>query len=540
MASLRPPVTYARRRTLRASTPSSQRPRSSLPSSPLEDLSPCKHDVTLSEMSRRMKKRSRQVVSGKQPATDADAVERLAKKLRRPSPPDLHGAVEDCLISTVPTTPVNHHNRSFPLDTQQIYDSLFETPYHPHPSDGTLIKSYVEPLASADSLSPIPVARRMLSRTSSRNLKENSGRMSRQGLASPFTSRPSSRTSSPRRASKTQGRRPLHTKSRTLSNSFINQSVKSAGTSHSTTLKKSDATYDSIFSSTAPGSVLSTSAHSRSGSIPTMPSHLLDHIHAEDWLVPARALSRSQLSLEDMELDDWATEHASFYLDAPAKISTPPRKRRTTVTLKNYRPSASLEQPQSQEEPMDLTDVVTGAEDQTARDVGMQPAPGSVQPCRRRRTVVHMSSDSIFSSALDFSAYMTEFSPTKVHGTVNAGPTRPSALPSNDNAVDPSVVSVGTPAPSGLDPAFSPALGPVPGPQESVSMPNTPAASDLVSRSLPRTPGATCPPLSRRAASLQTPGRDALNDMFKTLGLSGISFHICADTDVMLTVLFIC
>ncbi|GJE91263.1 hypothetical protein PsYK624_074120 [Phanerochaete sordida] len=522
MASLRPPRTYARRRTLRASVHNAGTAVPARSSSPLEELSPSTHDVTLSEMSRRMKKRSRQVVAGKQPAAEDDAADRLAKKLRRPSQASLRESAHDSLISTVPSTPVHQHDHSLPLDTQRIYDSLFETPDQPHQSTDPVAKSYAASLASADSLSPIPVARRMLSRPSSRNLKENSGRMSRQGLASPFTSRPASRNSSPHPPSKTPVRRPLHAKSRTLSSSFLDKSATSASKNTSKAPAANDPTYDSIFSSTAPGTVLSTTAHSRSGSIPAMPSHLLDHISPQDWLVPAKALSRTPPSFEDMELDDWAGQHASFYLGAPAKISTPPRRRRTTVTLQNYRPSLPPgPQAQSQTESMDLTDVMTGAEDETTDgESGVPPAQDPAHPRRRRRTVVHMSSDSIFSSALDFSAYMTEFSPTKVHGPARPASSQPPALRAGDHAAS-AALDTAVSVPVSLDPAFSPDVAPASPLQEHFSLSKPPAPAANVPRPVISTPGANRRSPTVRASPLQSPGGREVADLFQTLDLDG-------------------
>lgn len=493
----------------------------SLPSSPLPELSPSKHDVTLSEMSRRMKKRSRQVVAGPQ-HVENDTDDRLSKKLKRPSELDLRSIAQMSPVPTVPSTPVHQHGGlTLPLDTQQIYDSLFETPSHP--SDAQLIKSYAEP----DQLSPLPVARRMLSRTSSRNLKENSGSY-RQGLASPFTSRPASRASSPRRASKTPGKRPLHLKSRTLSSSFIKQQVKPADVTRSASSRRhEDTTFDSIFSPTTHGPAPALSSHSRTGSIPVMPSSLLDHIPAQDWLVPAKALSRSPPSLEDMQLDHIAAEHPSFYLDEPARISTPPRKRRTTVTLKNFRPSVA-ESHHLDSISMDLTDPVTAAEE----DVSVTDAEeerGPARPRRRRRTVVHMSGDSIFSSALDFSAYMTEFSPTKrLDGALPlTQPELPPGLVHPDLA--PCDFTLGSaPLPKALDPAFSPANSAPDTLDIAVaSAPNSPSVTGHVSLSVPPTSEVSRPVLSRRAKSLQSPAasdREELNDMFTMLGLTGTHY----------------
>ena len=516
MFSARLPVTYSRKRGRRKYVAETS---TSLPSSPLRELSPSKHDVTLSEMSRRMKKRSRQVV-GSQQLAEHDIDNRVAKKLKPPSELDLCSMAQRSPVPTVPSTPVHHSGLTLPLNTQQIYDSLFETPSRP--SDEQLIKSYIEP----DQLSPIPVARRMLSRTNSRNLKENIG-SSRQCLASPFSSRPASRTSSPRQALKTNKGRPLHSKSRTLSSSFGRQQAKPVDTTQSATSHgHEDSIFDSIFSPTTHAPFTGISTHGRTGSIPSMPSNLLNHIPAQDWLVPAKALSRSPPSLEDMQLDDIATDHPSFYLDEPAQISTPPRKRRMTVTLRNFRPPA-VENHQSDSVPMDLTDPVTAAEeDRIVTDTEEDGGPAHSR--RRRRTVVHMSSDSIFSSALDFSAYMTEFSPTqKIHnGPQPPLPQVPPGLtaPCSD-FLDPTLDSACAPTP--LDPAFSPASNIALALDLAiVSGPNSPTVPGPVSHTIPPTPEVSRPCLSRRAKSLQNPtpsGKEELHKMFVTLGLYGTS-----------------
>ncbi|KIP02739.1 hypothetical protein PHLGIDRAFT_279747 [Phlebiopsis gigantea 11061_1 CR5-6] len=514
MLSARPPVTYLRRKTRgSSSTHNSQ----NFLSSPLQELSPGKDDVTLSEMSRRMKKRSRQVAST-QEAVEQDTEDRLAKKLRRPSDLDLRSMAQMSPIPTVPSTPVHHDGFTLPLDTQQIYDSLFETPSRP--SDDLLIKSYAEP----DQLSPLPIGRRMLSRTRSRNLKENVNPACL-GLASPFSSRPTSRTSSPRRSSKTPGKRPLHLKSRTLSSSFLSKQVRSINSAQpASSCCPEDSTYDSIFSPTthAPAPVLS--AHSRTGSIPNMPSGLLDQIPTEDWLVPAKALSRSPPSLEDMDLDDIGAEHPSFYLDAPVQISTPPRKRRTTVTLRNFFPSA-VQNPLPDAISMDLTAPVAAVgEDRSASSA--EGDPGPAHPRRRRRTVVHMSSDSIFSSALDFSAYMTEFSPTrKLNGPP---PNLPEAVFGLPHPRPTPASSASTPAPFAqvLDTAFSPA--PTTGIAPVFSVPRSPAFTRHASQDVPSKSEVPRPSLTRRANSLQTPSvsdREELNEMFTMLGLSGTYLH---------------
>ena len=224
-------------------------------------------------------------------------------------------------------------------------------------------------------------------------------------------------------------------------------------------------------------------------------------------------------SLEDVEIDDLVGEHSSFYLAEPAKISTPPRKRRTTVTLYNFRPPViERRASDSGSIPMDLTDPVGD----TIREIDSNRAAS--RPSHRRRTVVHLSSDSIFSSALDFSAYMTEFSPTQRLKPVNQADGLLDVL--SDLPV--STAAITAPSANVLDPAFSPALVSAShaGSEELVIVPVSPATLPIEACSVPPTPGDHHVYLSQRSLSLQTPpGTDDFPDMFNSLGLgAGVYF----------------
>ena len=172
-------ITYARKRVRAKAT-------AKLTSSPLEVLSPHRDDITRWEMSRRMLKRSRRISheDDDQIRINPLAVKR-ARRTLQPSEPD--------------RLPVGANTN--------VFQTPFPSTEYIHPS------SFTRPL-SPEHISPVPHAKRIFSRISSRNLKENNTSIP---LASPFHSRPSSPHSPP--ASKAKPplyRLPLHSKSRTL------------------------------------------------------------------------------------------------------------------------------------------------------------------------------------------------------------------------------------------------------------------------------------------------------------------------------------
>ncbi|OJT11228.1 hypothetical protein TRAPUB_12272 [Trametes pubescens] len=152
-------------------------------------------------------------------------------------------------------------------------------------------------------------------------------------------------------------------------------------------------------------------AHNRASSIPTFKPAL-----DQTWLVPPKALSRSPpVADSDTEGDnlrrmDVDLEHPSFGRDAPLYISTPPRRQRSATVgawAHGLMPQIDAEPPPPvhsfrYDSEVDMTDSSRPGSPTVTRPARVNP------PRRRRRTIVHMSSDSLFSSSLDFSALMSE------------------------------------------------------------------------------------------------------------------------------------
>ncbi|OJA21201.1 hypothetical protein AZE42_01378, partial [Rhizopogon vesiculosus] len=280
-----------------------------LASSPLEDLS-VDRDITRSEMSRRMLKRSRQISheDDEQMRNKDHPVKRARKTVQVAHPDVLPGA--DIITFQTP----------------------FPSAEYIHPS------SVTRPLVPED-LSPVPHARRIDPRTSSRNLKENSS------LASPFHSRPSSPHSPPTSKVKEPLHRvPLHSKSRTLPGA----------------LQKTDSTYarripsrkDSIISlndgKLSRQVSLNDSRLSRRHAAPSLnklvrnspskhqhytsslnPSYMLSHVTQQDWTFPPKpptiyAGNRGpgpELLIRPNPIENSST--SSFLIDRPQFFSTP-------------------------------------------------------------------------------------------------------------------------------------------------------------------------------------------------------------------------
>ncbi|KAJ3548912.1 hypothetical protein NM688_g5241 [Phlebia brevispora] len=494
-----------------------------LPSSPLEDLSPGQ-EITLAEMSRRMKKRSRLVLSGSQLSLPIDAVEPSSKKQRSSGRRETWSVAKE----SVPSTPFTLDRPLLPLGTQQIYDSLFETPAASTTSiHGTQV-------TSADQLSPIPVARRMLSRSNSRNLKENKTRTVKPGLASPFSSRPGSRASSPFRAPKSTKRPALHNKSRTLSTNLPKVQKSRDSLDIQSTNKDVDSIMDSTCFTSAPTSVSHTGFHTRTGSIPALTSALFETMTSQDWLVPPKVLSRSPTASDDLQLDAFQAEHPSFYFDIPAKASTPPRKRSTTITQRSF--DIRIDSQSDEQYTLHRSSIMD--EDKLDEDAVMSDCSLPIRPARRRRrTVVHMSSDSIFSSALDFSAYTSDDSaidaPTSVYGSENV-----QTLEKNtDNTI------------SALDPAFSPALVyPTASQVASARQPAEIGRNNIQRPSSKARSHSGLVDSSQSHAFVVTPGSqshshnpeteaDMLHEMFTTLELDGAYTGLCMPLEALIFLL---
>ena len=498
-----PATTYARRKSRAKQQDHSEITNNQ--SSPLEELPPDAQDITLTEMSRRMKKRSRIVLSASQESTERAVAEPVLKKSRS-TPSSHHEAVRK---SHTASPAIASESLLLTFETDQVDDSIFTTP--DLPVRKMIVPGEVEPSTIQDPLSPIPIARRMLSRTSSRNLKENS----RRNLASPFHSRPGSRPSSPYHT-RQPNRTAAHAKTRTLSTDL----KKKSGLADKTGLIGRSSIPNTTCDASAPASLSHTTHHARTTSIPAITASVLDGIAPEDWLVPPTALSRSPsvALLDDLELDTFQAEHPSFYFDAPVKASTPPRKRSATVTQASYKTQLQAPfgiAPTAQEaHPSDNDRMVMDEDDASKR-----------QSRRRRRTMIHMSSDSIFSSALDFSAYQTGDSLTKqLHTESDTAATA-------TGAVSTPFVASGAIAPT-LDPAFSPFQAAIL-PMEDVTIT---AAGQIEQLHLATPNTSIYPPFPlRRSYSQPIPSPLHLNiqnlqDAFNDMKLHSWSFLIAAHT----------
>ncbi|OBZ73884.1 hypothetical protein A0H81_05932 [Grifola frondosa] len=374
-------------------------------SSPLQTLSSDAEDISLAEMSRRMTKRSRQTaVSASVSRLDepiSDGRDDPPQKKLRPSPDS---------ESEVSAAPTGNILDIFPLRAKMMQyctpQITLRSDSSMLPSSGALNKAKPSP-AMSDQLSPLPVTKVMPYRTSSRNLKENDVRLGSRKLASPFHSRPASRSPSPKATAK-QKRPPLH---RTLSVA-LNQKH------HDLNIDSNQAASLSAAQSVSMSRNIKMAApgHNRTASIPTISSSL-HQISSEAWLVPPKALTRSPTPTQadvDADVVPFQSEgHSSFFLGAPRQVSTPPpRRRRATTGAWNVRPP-----PDASDSESDWSDVPQARSRwQYDSDVDMSesscpnsPSDGhKPQARRRRRTIVHLSSDSIFSSALDFSASVTD------------------------------------------------------------------------------------------------------------------------------------
>ena len=296
------------------------------------------------------------------------------------------------------------------------------TPRVSGPSDQSMaLSANTRPSVVPDQLSPlpaVPITRTSSSRTSSRNLKENILRPSGRRLASPFSSRPGSRATSPDKLPRGHKMRPgHHAKSRTLSQSGalrekvvgrnIIQATPSVLDVHSIpVLGVTEVEMSVPMKVTAP-------THNRSSSTP-MVKPALDDLTSGSWLVPPRQVPRSSSPPGSPGVDgnkqQLAVDHPSFFVDEPMQISTPPRRRRSAtvgIWAHGLMPQLDADPPPPVRSFRYDSDV-----DMSDSSLPGSPVESKISrahpPRRRRRTIVHLSSDSLFSSALDFSGMMSE------------------------------------------------------------------------------------------------------------------------------------
>ncbi|KAF8449317.1 hypothetical protein L210DRAFT_2658394 [Boletus edulis BED1] len=357
------PVTYFhRRRRVRDSS-------KKLPSSPLEVLPPDVDDLTHTQMTRRMLKRSRRVALAEQ-IEDKNVEhirEHLAKRIKR----------NQEHIFDLEHTEV-------PFDVAPQDDVTFQTPF---PSQSARESTVDKPLVP-EQLSPVPVVNRVMSRTISRNLKENSTHP--QTLASPFNSRPGSAAASPTRksrgrSSRRRSRISLHAKSRTLSGVFKENSRLVSRKDSTASLKNTHGE--------------SSTRHIRHQRYPSGPSasYMRSQPAQEDWIAPPKALSHtlgsSDIPLLPRTLDDdgeipspggSVRSGGSFYVDQPQFCSTPAISRLRKV------PDLHRRRTRNDNFRKDSPD---------ADDLDIEMMDSTV-PAQRQ--AIHLSGNSIFSSSDEF------------------------------------------------------------------------------------------------------------------------------------------
>ncbi|KAG6374784.1 hypothetical protein JVT61DRAFT_4162 [Boletus reticuloceps] len=376
------PVTYSHRR--RRVQNSSKK----LPSSPLEVLPPDVDDLTHTQMARRMLKRSRRVALAEQ-IEDKNVEhirEHLAKRIKR----------NQVHISDL------EHTEAFDVAPQD--DVTFQTPF---PSQSARESTVDKPLVP-EQLSPVPVVNRVMSRTISRNLKENSTHS--QALASPFNSRPGSAAASPTlksrgRSSRRRSRISLHAKSRTLSGVFKENSRPVSRKDSTASLKNTHAE--------------SSTRHIKHQRYPSGPSasYMRSQPAQEDWIAPPKALSHtlgsSDIPLLPRTLDGdneipspggSVRSGGSFYADQPQFCSTP--------AISRLRKMPNLHGRQTRNDNF-LASLSLRKDSPDADDPDVEMMDSMV-PAQRQ--AIHLSGNSIFSSSDDFT-----FRSLPAHGEVHDG-----------------------------------------------------------------------------------------------------------------------
>lgn len=330
-------------------------------SSPLEVLPPDMDDLTRTQMARRMVKRSRRVALVEQLGDEnvEHIREHLAKRIKSTQervsnlePTEGHIEAQDDLSLQTP----------FP-SSQLFHDSVVPIPLVP------------------EQLSPVPVARRVMSRTSSRNLKENSTHS--QVLASPFSSRPGSAASSPKHKGRGQSshrvsRIPLHGKSRTRSGAFKN----------TRRLSRKDSTVSLKDTNKEPSA-----RHVKHQRYPSSPStvYMRSQFAQEDWTAAPKAFFRTSDDYDDiMSPAGSAHSNTSFYADKPQSCSTPaPSRVRKLPDVQGGRTGAD-----------DILASFSLRKDSVQADgPDVEMMDSMVPPCRQ---TIRLSGNSIFSSSDEF------------------------------------------------------------------------------------------------------------------------------------------
>jgi hypothetical protein len=299
MQATRPPpggplTTYARRKG---------KPRAlQISSSPVKATD--REDLSLVEMTRRMKKRARQPVNSACPdlergLTDPGKFPKRLKNTHAVASTISSDSDSLCSSSIFPLEPLTSLNDG----TNSLQ---YQTPFNLSP---------VSSPTAPDPLSPVPLSRRHLSATS-RNLKEN---RSAKRLASPFhsrsvskaCSRSGSRTNSPSKVKKP----PFYIKARTRSEA-------NARSGESVTDEVSLPVCGSL---PALGSMKAAVCDHDPADSTT--AYMLENLSTQDWCRPAKALSRSPFPEDYIPpgtpFQEWDYSAETFLGGTPLQTSTP-------------------------------------------------------------------------------------------------------------------------------------------------------------------------------------------------------------------------
>jgi hypothetical protein len=363
-------------------------------------------DLSFVEMAQRMKKRARQSINGSQFCHEKElSCSQISQKRSKST------------HAVAPTPPGSDSKPVFPLDPLTSIGDGTNTLQYQTPFNMSPISSPTAP----DSMSPVPPSRRHLSRISSRNLKENK---SVKRLASPFhscsvskaCSRSGSKTNSPKKKKEFK-KPPFYIKTRT----------------------RSEANADP--GENVPDEVL----FPVSGSLPTLrpmkpvahgphlddssTAYMLQSLSGQDWLRPAKALSRSPFPDDYVPpgtpFEDWDCTSEAFLGGVPLKTSTPNTVKDTL--RRHISTDVTLSAPNIFHTPGDVNTNIDSF------------SPGDLES--PRVTWRHSTHDSIFSTFLDASPTRSTSIPRSnsksLESTILGDPVSPTVahLPDSGQAV---------------------------------------------------------------------------------------------------------
>ena len=333
-------------------------------------------EVSVVEMAQRMKKRARQSTRPGHEKGLGDS----QKFLKRPK--NTH--------TDVPTSPDSDVIRSssiFPLEplvslSDETNNLQYQTPFNMSP---------VSSPTTPDSMSPVPPSRRHLPGTGSRDLKENKNA---KRLASPFHSRSvskfCSRSGSTTNSPKKKARKPsfyIKTRTRSEANADLGENV-----SEEVLFPVSGSLPTQRFVKTGV-----CNPHLDDGS-----AYLLQSLSGQDWLKPAKALSRSSFPDDYVPpgtpFQEWDYPSETFLGGIPLQTSTPNAVKDTLRRYISTDAALSALNISVPTRPSDVNTNTTGFFN-----------PG--RPDSPRDTLQHPNHDGIFSSFVDTSPTLS----TSIH-----------------------------------------------------------------------------------------------------------------------------